>query len=58
MEELLNLTYKDEVEALKEEENFEALGDANIIQASIFLNAPHLIMTMIFLNHFMKNCPT
>ncbi len=28
MEELLNLTYKDEVEALKEEENFEALGDA------------------------------
>lgn len=28
MEELLNLSYKDEVEALKEEENFEALGDA------------------------------
>ncbi|XOB61032.1 hypothetical protein ACMC56_10495 [Campylobacterota bacterium DY0563] len=27
MEELFNLTYKDEVELLKDEENFEALGD-------------------------------
>ena len=27
MEELFNLTYKDEVEAIKDEENFEALGD-------------------------------
>jgi hypothetical protein len=31
MEELFNLTYKDEVEALKDEENFEALGDEKYI---------------------------
>ncbi|HHD81778.1 MAG TPA: hypothetical protein ENK94_01130, partial [Campylobacterales bacterium] len=31
MENLFNLNYKDEVEALKEEENFEALGDAKYI---------------------------
>jgi hypothetical protein len=32
MEELFNLTYKDEVEALKDEEKFEALGDAKYIE--------------------------
>ncbi len=31
MEELFNLTYKDEVEAIKDEENFEALGDEKYI---------------------------
>lgn len=31
MEELFSLTYKDEVEAIKDEENFEALGDAKYI---------------------------
>ncbi len=31
MEELFNLTYKEEVEALKDEENFEALGDEQYI---------------------------
>ena len=31
MEELFNLTYKDEVEAIKAEENFEALGDNKYI---------------------------
>lgn len=31
MEELTNLTYKEEVEALKDEENFEALGDAKYL---------------------------
>ena len=31
MEELFNLTYKEEVEALKDEENFEALGDEKYI---------------------------
>ncbi len=31
MEELFNLTYKEEVEALKDEENFEALGDKKYI---------------------------
>jgi len=31
MEELFNLTYKEEVEALKDEEAFEALGDARYI---------------------------
>lgn len=32
MEELFNLTYKEEVEALKDEENFEALGDERYIK--------------------------
>jgi len=31
MEELFNLTYKDEVEAIKDEENFEAIGDEKYI---------------------------
>ncbi len=31
MEELFNLTYKDEVEAIKDEENFEELGDKKYI---------------------------
>ena len=31
MEELFNLTYKDEVEVLKEEDNFEELGDAKYL---------------------------
>jgi hypothetical protein len=31
MEELFNLTYKDEVEAIKDEENFETLGDEKYI---------------------------
>jgi len=32
MEELFNLKYKDEVEALKDEENFEAIGDAKYMR--------------------------
>ncbi|MEA2029184.1 MAG: hypothetical protein U9N49_09440 [Campylobacterota bacterium] len=32
MEELFNLTYKDEVQALKDEEEFEALGDERYIK--------------------------
>jgi hypothetical protein len=32
LEELFNLTYKDEVELLKDEENFEALGDARYME--------------------------
>ncbi len=32
MEELFNLRYKDEVEALKDEDDFEALGDAKYIR--------------------------
>lgn len=34
MEELSNLTYKEEVDALKDEPNFEALGDARYIHHS------------------------
>lgn len=36
MEELFNLTYKDEVEALKDEEEFEALGDKKYINHEDF----------------------
>jgi hypothetical protein len=36
MEELFNLTYKDEVEELKDEENFEELGDAKYIEHEDF----------------------
>lgn len=36
MEELFNLTYKEEVEALKDEKNFEALGDERYIDHEEF----------------------
>ncbi|MDH4945296.1 hypothetical protein [Sulfurimonas sp. C5] len=36
MEELFNLTYKEEVEELKDEDNFEALGDAKYIEHDDF----------------------
>ena len=34
MEELFNLTYKEEVEELKEEDDFEALGDEKYLNHS------------------------